>query len=201
MVYTYTMNLLSEILSSKVRAEVFRILFGAGTVELHLRELERNSGCAIGTVQTEMKKLSRLELVSARRNGNRLYYRANREHPLYPEIHGMVLKTVGLADTLRGIFAKSDDVLVAFVFGSVAAGTEHADSDIDLIVIGALGLRSVAALLSGVATSIGREVNPHVISIEEFCRRRAEKEHFISSVLASPKIFVKGAEGDFEKLV
>ena len=194
------MNLLSEILSSKVRAEVLRVLFGAGSTELHLRELARSSGCAIGTVQTEMKKLTRLELVIARRDGNRLYYSANRQHPLYPEIHGMVLKTVGLADVLRGLFAKSEDVAVAFVFGSIAAGNEHAGSDVDLMVIGSLGLRSVTKLLSGVASSVGREVNPYVIGSSEFKRRRYEKEHFISSVLASPKIFVKGMADDLEKL-
>ncbi len=95
------MNLLAEILSSKVRAEVFRLLFGIGAAELHMRELGRESGCAIGTVQTALKKLVRLELVSARRDGNRLYYRANQEHSLYPEIRSMVLNTVGLADVLR----------------------------------------------------------------------------------------------------
>ncbi len=89
---------------------------------------------------------------------------------------------------------------MAFVFGSIAAGNAHAGSDVDLMVIGSLGLRSVTKLLAGVASSLGREVNPHVIGIEEFRRRRDEKEHFISSVLASPKIFVKGAAGDLEKL-
>lgn len=194
------MNLLAEILSSKVRAEVFRILFGIGSPELHMRELERCSGCAIGTIQTELKKLVRLDLLSARRDGNRLYYSANREHPLYPEIRAMVLKTVGLADVLRTLLEKSADIAVAFVFGSVASGNESASSDIDLMVIGALGLRPVTRLLSGVGSAIGREVNPYVIGVNEFKRRKEEKEHFISSVLASPKLFVKGTASDLEKL-
>lgn len=193
------MNLLSEILSSKVRAEIFRALFGIDADEKHLRKLERETGCAIGTVQAEMKKLTHLELVTARRDGNRLYYRANRQHLLFAEIHNMVLKTVGLADALRVALEQCNDIAVAFIFGSVAAGNAHAGSDIDLMVIGTIGLRSVTKLLKEVA-STGRELNPHVIGIEEFRERRDEKEHFVSSVLASPKIFVKGAADDLEKL-
>src|SRR5512136_828627 len=101
MVCTYIMNILAEILSSGVRAEIFRLLFGLDRAELHLREIVRGSGFSVGTVQTEMKKLSRLDLVHHRRDGNRLNYRANSGHPLYPEIRGLVLKTIGLVNILR----------------------------------------------------------------------------------------------------
>lgn len=90
------MNLLAELLSSRVRAEVFRLLFDGREEELHMRELERRSGWAIGTIQTELSKLSRLGLVLRRRDGNRLYYRANLEHPVYPEIQGLVTRTAGI---------------------------------------------------------------------------------------------------------
>jgi uncharacterized protein len=200
MAQVYIMSLLSEILSSKVRAEIFRLLFGMGLTELHMRELERSSGFAIGTIQTELKKLVRLELVSSRRDGNRLYYRANLDHPIYPEVRSLVLKTVGLADKLCALLEKSEDIALAFIFGSVASGTESASSDIDLMIIGGIGLRSVTGLLSGAGLVIGRELNPYVIGVEEFVKRRNEKEHFISSVLESPKIFVKGTADDLDKL-
>ena len=77
------MALLSEILSSNIRAEVFRLLFGVTDNELHMREIERRSGYAIGTIQSELKKLLRLDLVIKRKDGNRTYYRANRAHPLF----------------------------------------------------------------------------------------------------------------------
>ena len=79
MVLAINMGILSEILSSKVRAEVFRLLFGLNDDALHMRDIERKSGFAIGTIQTEMKKLHRLDLVLKRRDGNRLYYRANQQ--------------------------------------------------------------------------------------------------------------------------
>jgi DNA-binding transcriptional ArsR family regulator len=90
------MNLLAEILSSKIRSEIFRMLFGVDGEALHMREIERRSGLSIGTNQQEIKKLLRLNLIIKRKDGNRIYYQANKEHPLYPEIRNMVLKTAGL---------------------------------------------------------------------------------------------------------
>jgi len=72
------MNILAEILSSKIRAEIFRILFGTRDDALHMREIERRSGFTTGTVQQELKKLHRLELIKKNRDGNRLYYQANK---------------------------------------------------------------------------------------------------------------------------
>lgn len=194
------MNVLAQILSSKVRAEIFRLLFGLQAPELHMRELERGAGCTIGPIQSELKKLLGLQLVSARRSGNRLYYRANREHPLYPDIHSLVLKTSGLADYLKEYLASRNDIDIAFVFGSIAAGSEDAASDIDLMVIGTIGLRALSGVLTDFRSTIGREVNPHVFSREEFVRRKKEKEHFIGTVLSSSRLFVKGTEHELEKL-
>ena len=194
------MNLLTEILSSRVRAEVFRLLFGLDAVELHMRELERRSGCAIGTIQTELKKLARLGLVTSRRDGNRLYFRANREHPLYPDLRSMVFKTVGLVDCLKSALATDEAIRVAFLFGSLARHEEKPSSDIDLMVIGQLGLRRLTGLLSGVAAQIGREINPHVMGVDEFVRRRAEEDHFVTQLLESDRIFIKGDQDELEKL-
>jgi uncharacterized protein len=84
----------------------------------------------------------------------------------------------------------------AFVFGSVAQGSAKADSDIDLMVVGSLGLRKVTSLLSGVGNQLGREINPHVLTPEEYRERVRRKEHFVSTVMASQKLFVVGTEDD-----
>ncbi len=200
MVWAYIMSVLTEILSSRVRAEVFRLLFGTTSSELHLRELERRSGCVVGTIQTEMKKLERLDPVRRRKDGNRLYYSANREHPLFPEIQGLVLKSAGLVDVLRAALVRSPKIEIAFVFGSVARREEKAESDIDLMVIGQVGQRELARSLAGVAGQLGREINPHVLSVEEFIQRKLGGEHFVTQVLGDAKLFVKGTQHDLEKL-
>lgn len=189
------MNTLTELLSSRVKAEIFRLLFGTAPRELHVREIERQSGLADATVRQELRRLSGLGVVESWPDGNRTYYRANRHHPLYPDIHNLVLKTDGMVDVLREALASPETELV-FVFGSMAAGTEKPESDIDLIVIGSLSLRQLSKLLSGVATRLGREINPHIFSKEEFVRRKKEHEHFITSVLTAPKLFVIGNEDE-----
>lgn len=193
------MEQLSQLLSSGVRAGIFRLLFGLGPEELHVRELARQSGFHEATVRQELKKLKQLDLVLERRDGNRTYYQANRSHPLYSEIHRMVLKTSGLGDVLAGALT-GQPVDVAFVFGSLAAGADNAGSDVDLMVIGDLGLRKLSSLLSGVSEQLGREVNPHVMSSSEYRKRLAAGDHFVTSVLAGPKLFVLGTEDDLEGL-
>jgi DNA-binding transcriptional ArsR family regulator len=193
------MNTLTELLSSRVKAEMFRLLFGAVPRELHVREIERQSGLADATVRQELKRLSGLGIVEARQDGNRTYYRANTRHPLYPDIRNLVLKTDGLVEVLRTPLA-SPDIQFAFVFGSVAAGTENAESDVDLMVIGTVSLRQLSKRLSGLAPRIGREINPHVLTTEEFMRRRKARDHFISTVLNAPKLFVIGNDDELTRL-
>ena len=194
------MSLLSEILSSKIRADIFRLFFGVSDNELHMREIERRSGYAIGTIQSELRKLLRLDLVSKRKDGNRTYYRANKDHPLFLDIQRLVLKTVGLVDILQNKLTKSQEITIAFVFGSIARQEEMAGSDIDLVVIGHLGLREITALLSGLTEKVGREINPHVFTVKEFKKRIARKEHFITQVLDEPKIFIFGDENELKTM-
>ncbi len=194
------MNVLAEILSSKIRAEIFRLLFGTIAEELHMREIERRSGYAIGTIQTELKKLLRLDLVKKRKDGNRLYYRANKEHPLYPDIRSLVLKTIGLGDILKNALRQVSDISIAFVFGSIARHDEMAGSDVDLMVIGKLGLRKLTGMLSGMSEQIGREINPYVLSVNEFVKRKTKREHFMTQVLEAPKIFIIGSENELESM-
>ncbi|MDP3016006.1 MAG: helix-turn-helix domain-containing protein [Deltaproteobacteria bacterium] len=193
------MNRLAEILSSRTRAEIFRLLFSGTEEELHVREIERRSGLNDSTLRQELRKLVRLDLVQSRRDSNRVYYRAKTENPLYPEIRNLVLKTSGLSDVLKSAL-KDKRVRVAFVFGSITRGEENAGSDVDLMVIGQLGLRDLSRLLYGIEEKIGREVNPHVLREEEFRKRIRAKEHFASSVMEAPKIFIIGSERELETM-
>jgi predicted nucleotidyltransferase len=185
---------LAELLSSKVKAEVFRLLFGVNGQPLHVRELERRSGMALGTVRQELARLTKVGVIEARVDGNRRYYAAREDHPLYSEIRGLVLKTSGLADVLRDALKKEKAIHLAFVFGSVAHGREQAHSDIDLLVIGTVTLRQLTKLLGGLAEKVGRELNPKVFTPEEFRRRKRSGDHFLKNVLSEPHIYIIGNE-------
>ncbi len=196
----HTMGILAEILSSNIRAEIFRNLFGVEKQSLHLREIERRTGFAVGTVQQEIKKLLRLDIITRIKDGNRSYYKANTNHPLYPEIRNLVLKTNGLADLLKQALSAELKIKIAFVFGSFARKEEKAASDIDLMVIGDIGLRKLTGLLMDVSEKLGREINPYRLTESEFIKRKREKDHFLQEVLASPKIFITGTEDELEAM-
>jgi len=96
--------------------------------------------------------------------------------------------------------AERGDINIAFVFGSIARHEEAAGSDVDLMVIGKLGLRKLTGMLLGVSGQIGREINSHVLSVHEFIKRKANREHFITQVLEAPKIFIIGNANDLEAM-
>ena len=193
--------MLAEILSSRIRVEIFRLLFGADNAALHMREIERKSGFTIGTVQRELHKLVKLDLIKKTKDGNRTYYQANKGNPIYQDIFNIVQKTVGSIFLLKEALSQSTEIEFAFIFGSFAAGKENSHSDIDLMVIGNLGLRNVVSLLSGISEKTGREINPQVISKLEFINRISLNDHFISNVINSDKTFIMGTKDEFTKLV
>lgn len=193
------MSILQKILSSKTRAEIFRLLFSSQGRELHVRELARQSSLNEASLRQELSNLKGLDLIIGRRDGNRVYYKANQDHPIYTEIRNLVLKTTGLVEVLKNALETSD-IKIAFVFGSIAAGKEAAHSDVDLMVIGNIGLRALSSRLSEISSQVGREINPHVMTEEEYRKRKKTKDHFATHVLSGPKLFIRGNKRDFETM-
>lgn len=174
--------MLAEILTSNTRAEILRLLFDGEQAEHYLRELQSLSGVNVRAVQKEVAHLEGLDLIKSRRDGNRLYFTANIAHPLYPDLVSIVEKTVGIIGQLKERLT-DEKIEAAFIFGSMAKGKERSESDLDLVVIGELGMRSLSKKLSGIQERIGREINPHVFTKEEFINRIKKKDHFIVSIL------------------
>jgi len=162
------------------------------TREFHLRELVRRTGLAPRTVQLEVEKLVRADLLAERRDGNRRYLRANDRHPLFRPVREIVLKTDGLADVLRGALG-TDGIEFALVFGSIAADTPTAGSDVDLLVVGGLGLRECVGRLRAAQDVIGREIVPSVWTRTEFDRRRRSGDAFLGRMMEGPMIQVIGS--------
>ncbi len=188
------MNLLAQILSSQVRAEIFRLLFNGQKVSIHLRDLQRQSGLSIGTIQKEISRLKELDLVLAERDGNRLYYSANTDHPLYREINGLVEKTSGIIEQIKTALSLVKGIDCAFIFGSYARGEEKGHSDIDVIVIGTVGLRTLSSVFKAVTEKTEREINPHVYSMKSWKEKLKKKDHFIRSIINDKKVFLIGDE-------
>ena len=155
---------------------------------------------APATVQHEVKSLTEAGILERRAEGRQVYYRANLDCPIFPELHGLMLKTAGLPDLLaRALVPLADDMEFAFVFGAIAEGRSLSESDVDLMVIGKVGLRRLAPALQEAAGILGREINPVTLSSKEFAKRIRSKDHFLMTVLSRPVIMVLGDRDDLEE--
>ncbi len=179
-------------LMSPSRAKLLGFLLMNPASELHLRELARRCGLPLFSVQRELALLEEIGLVRRCRRGRQVFVRVRTEHPLLPELTGLVVKTVGLVTPLRAALEAVPGVVAAVVFGSVAAGTDSGSSDVDLLVVGEVdGLRLHEAVAEAEA-QIGREVSSLEMTPAELRRRRAEHDPFLERVLAGARLTVLG---------
>lgn len=184
----------------QVRAELLRLLFCGQGVRLHVRELARQSGLTLGTVQDELKKLTAGGLLLSERDGNRRYYSANADHPVFPDLRSLVLKTTGLRDVLAASLAEVDGIELAFIFGSFAADSAGSGSDVDLMVLGTVSLRTLAPRLRRASAELHREINPHALTPAEWTRRLKADDAFIRRVAREPKLWLKGGAHELGSL-
>lgn len=184
---------LSVALFGRTQRAVLGCLFGQPDRSFYLREIVRAAGVGQGGVQRELRRLADAEILTETRIGNQVHYQANRDCPIFSELHGLMLKTAGLADVLREALAPlSSDIALAFVYGSQARGDVGAASDVDVFVVGDLDEMALHRALSTAEEKLGRDVNYTLLSRSEFARRRKEKTGFVERVLDGEKIALVG---------
>jgi predicted nucleotidyltransferase len=114
----------------------------------------------------------------------------------------MLLKTVALGDAIRLALTPLDNkIRYAFIFGSIAQGTESVDSDIDLFLLGDCSLRELSKALSPLSKKLKRELNPVLFGLSEFKKRLSQKDHFLLEVMSKSKIWITGDEDEFDQMV
>ena len=189
---------LAEALFTQTQRRVLGLLFAHPGRSFYTNEIVRFADSGIGSVQRELQRLEAAGLVTARKIGNQRHYQANRNAPIFEELHGIVIKTVGLADVLREAIAPLDErIALAFVFGSIARGEEHISSDVDVMVVGDVSLEDVVRVLYPMHEVLRREINPVAMSEELMNSNFSRGDRFVSRIVEEAKIFLKG---DDEKL-
>lgn len=191
----------AEILFGAYRREVLGLLLLRPDESFHVREIGRLTGVPVGSLNRELGLLLDAGLLTRKRIGNQVHYRANRDSPIFEELAGIFRKTAGLAGILaQALVPLGDAVRLAFVFGSMARGKAKASSDVDLMVIGEADFTRVVKALMPVHDRLGREVNPVVMSEADFTARVAGSDRFVARLMREPKLFVKGGSDDLEEL-
>lgn len=165
------------------------------------RELARITGAGLFLVQRELARLESAGLVTRTPRGRQVEYAIVVTHPAWRPLRDLMLRTVALADTLAtALVPLGDRVRAAWVYGSVARGDDRPDSDVDLILVGAVSLRDLAEIEMPGSDDIGRHLNIVTFSEPGFGERTAD-DHFVREVLDSPRIWVVGGDDDLAALV
>ena len=192
--------MLEKLFTSRVRVRLLTLFLTHPTEAFYIRQIARLTGETYNNVRQELKNLAQLGLILTERRANAIYYRANVDHFLFPELKRIILKTEAVGDKLREALSALDDIRAAFIYGSTARGTELASSDIDLMIIGDVDLEALDAAIDRIEEELGRTVNYTLFDVEEWRERVAQGHAFVTDVLTHEKIFLIGDEDELSAL-
>lgn len=186
-----------DALFPKTRRAVLAVLYLDPTREWYLSKLAGFLKVQPSSLQRELANLVGAGILRRREDGNRAYYSAETESPIFGDLRGLFLRTAGLKDVLaESLKSFRDRIAVAFVYGSLARREEGATSDVDLMVIGRVGLAELAPALEGAEKLLLRPVNPSIYTADEIAKKLASGHHFLGTVMRKEKLFVFGGEDD-----
>lgn len=196
-----TSSRIGETLFTKTQRQVLGLLFGNPEKSYYAKEIVRHAGVGIGAVQRELEKLSAVGLLTVTRIGNQKHYQANETSPIFTELRGIVRKSFGLADVLAEALSEvSDRISVAFIYGSIAKGSDKADSDIDIMLVSDnLGYADVMELFTETEALLGRAISPAIYTMKELRQKIATDNSFVTRVLNQDKVFLVGGDNDIPK--
>ena len=153
------------------------------------------------SLQREIDSLSKAGILEQWRDGRRVYFKADIKSPIFRDLKSLFEKTAGITSVLQQELESFDSrIQLAFLYGSVARSQEVSQSDIDLMIVGTVGLSDLTSALRRAERLLGRPVNPTVYSVDEFRRKVKGQDHFLSTVLKGKKQFVKGDASELEAI-
>lgn len=183
---------LATVLFGKSMRAILAHLYSRPDRRLYVRELARAAGTSPSSLQRDLAALTGAGIIERHENGRQVYYQANPNCPIFGELRGIVTKTFGVADCLRDMLRPHEKhIRAAFIYGSVAKGTEAPGSDVDLFILGDVPPSELAIDLSKVNIELGRRVSLVSYSVDEFVQLRPHNP-FMRRVLEGPVIWLIG---------
>lgn len=177
------------------------LLFTHADESFYLREIARKTNVGLGAAQREVQRLSRAGILRRAPRGREVFYQANPDCPIFSELRGLAIKTAGVADVLKAVLTPlASRIDLAIVYGSMARGDVQRQSDVDILIVGAVSFAEVVAALAPAQETLGREINPAVYPRAEFRAKLAAGHHFLTSVLRGPTLPLIGDLGELEGL-
>lgn len=193
--------MLQKLFSSRVRVEILSTFLMNPERQRYVREVARITGEDYKNVSRELRNLEELGLLSSRNEGNLKFFGLNKGFVIYEELKSIFMKTKGAVGVLKEAVSRGKDIDYAFIYGSFAMGTERAESDIDMMVIGGISLEGVLALIRGPEEILSREINVSLYDLQEIRKRVKDNDPFIREVLGGSKIMLIGEEDELRRAI
>jgi predicted nucleotidyltransferase len=190
--------MLERIFSSKTRTKLLTIFLTNPERDFYCREISRLAKITLPSISKELRNLKEAGLIKQKRRGNNIYYQANKENPIYPELKSIIYKTEAVGEVLKTKLEEIGDIQVALIFGSVAKGKERDGSDIDLLIIGSPDSDKIYNAVGEMESNIGREVNFITYTVEEWKKKVVDKSGIVVDIKKSEIIPLIGDINDIQ---
>lgn len=187
------MSNLADALFSETKQKILGLLFGNPGKSFYTNEIIRSTGMGVATIKRELDRLEEVGILQRKKIGNQLHYQVEPLCPIFNELKSIATKTIGIVSVIAdGLAPLQERLAGAFIFGSIARGTETAGSDVDLMLIGDINLQEVIDVLYPTQSSLGRYINPRIYTLAEWQDIKSEQGEFIKEVLSRPRLDVLG---------
>jgi DNA-binding transcriptional ArsR family regulator len=180
-------NLLTGIIASKTRIKLLVRLFFNPQARSYLRELSKEFDVSTNAVREELNLLTKTGLLKAEKNGRQVFYRANTEHSLFPELKSMVGKVMGIDQVIDGIVNRLGDLEQAYLIDDYAEGKDT--GIIDIMLVGDIDQYHLNDLSRKTERYIKRKIRSLVLSRKEF-------KSFVGKLNARPHILIWKQKSD-----
>ena len=159
-------NLFTGLISSKTRIKLLTRFFFNPSTRSYLRELAKEFNVSTNSVREELNQLTKTKLLTSKKSGRQVFYKANQEHPLFPDLKSMVGKVMGIDQVIDGIVTRLGDLERAFLLDDYAEGKDT--GIIDLLLVGNIDQYHLNDLSRKTERYINRKIRSLVLSRDEF---------------------------------
>ena len=158
--------MINSLITSQTRIKLLMKFFLNGKTKAHLRGLESEFGESTNSIRIELNRLEGAGLLDSLRDGNKKVYQANSNHPLYKDIHSIILKETGIDRVIEKVIHRIGDLVSVYLTGDFARGKDS--QVIDLILVGnSIDLEYLARKVSQAEKLVGRNVKYVVLDPAE----------------------------------
>ena len=186
---------LSDIITSRVRVKIIELFFSDLREIYHVRGIVREIGEEINAVRRELERLGKAGILKSENRGNRLYYWARKDYPLYGDLVSVVAKTTGIGREIIQNKSKLGNVnYVMFSSRFVKRKERRKDDEVDILVVGDIVLPELTSIIKREEVEREMEINYTVMSREELLFRRKRRDPFLLGILSSGRVMIIGDE-------